>query len=246
VARATGSSRAHFEAVAAWSPALLGAAGVVPVAVLGMTLRSLGVGLGAAAIYALLPIAINYSRVGNADHHAAAGLLGALLLALYALALDERTRGAQAVAVFAALCLVRTAMLGVWTGSLLYLAPGEAGPPARERCPAPPRPAGAQAWSAAATAALVAPVVWLARSGRRTWSATELSRLHPRLRCHRRAGGRVLAWRSARPRARRDRPRARGGLALGLGARSSSSRACAKGSSPRSPSSPGVMPTRSS
>lgn len=179
LARATGSTRAHFEAVAAWLPALLGAAGVAPVAALGLALRGWGVGLGAAAIYALLPSAINYSRVGNADHHAAAGLLGAALLALYALALDERARGRRLAAVFAALCLVRAGMLGVWTGSLLYLAPGEAGLLLAGAALRRRDLLGAQAWSAAVTAALVAPLVGLAPvAGGGPWSATELSRLH--------------------------------------------------------------------
>ncbi len=179
LARATGSSRAHFEVFAAWSPACLGAASLVPVCVLGWTLRGAGVGLGAAAIYALLPITITYSRVGNVDHHAAQGLLGATLLALYALALDPRTRGRRLALVFAGLCLARAALLLVWTGSLLYLAPGEIaivlGSAALRRRDL----LGAQAWSCLATAALVAPAILLApvpNGG--PWSATELSRLH--------------------------------------------------------------------
>jgi dolichyl-diphosphooligosaccharide--protein glycosyltransferase len=220
-ARATGSSRAHFEAVAAWSPALLGAAGVVPVAVLGRALRSWGVGLGAAAIYALLPSAINYSRVGNADHHAAAGLLGAALLALYALALDERTRGRRVAAVFAGLCVVRAGMLGVWTGSLLYLAPGEAGLFLASAALRRRDLLGAQAWSAGATAALVAPLVWLAPvAGGGPWSATELSRLHVLafVVVAALAGG-VLALERARPARSGAVALVRAaGLALGLGA----------------------------
>jgi dolichyl-diphosphooligosaccharide--protein glycosyltransferase len=221
VARATGSSRAHFEAVAAWSPAVLGAAGIVPVAVLGFALRSWGVGLGAAAIYALLPIAINYSRVGNADHHAAAGLLGAALLVLYALALDERIRGRRVVIVFLALCLVRAAMLLVWTGSLLYLAPGEAALLLASAALGRRDLLAAQTWSAVATTALVAPVVLLAPvGGGGPWSATELSRFHLLAFASAAAlAGGVLALERARP--ARSGPIAlvrAVGLALGLGA----------------------------
>jgi asparagine N-glycosylation enzyme membrane subunit Stt3 len=94
VARATGSGRAHLERGVAFAPLLLGALTLLPVYGIAR-LRGPRVALGAALLHALrLPIAVVYSRVGNADHHAAVALIGALLLLLFVRALDPALAGA--------------------------------------------------------------------------------------------------------------------------------------------------------
>jgi asparagine N-glycosylation enzyme membrane subunit Stt3 len=65
--------------VAAWAAPVLGGLCVLPIAAAGRSLGSAGVGFTAAALYACLPVAVNFARVGDADHHAAVALLGALL-----------------------------------------------------------------------------------------------------------------------------------------------------------------------
>jgi dolichyl-phosphooligosaccharide-protein glycotransferase len=178
-ARALGTSRTVFEHTAAWSPVVFGALTVLPVYALGAAFGRRGAGLGAAFLYAALPIPVMYARVGNADHHAAAGLFGAAFLALVAFALDPQRRGRELAILHASLVPVRAALLGTWTGSLLYLGLGElalalAGVLSGRR----DRLLG-QAAGCLATAALLAPVVALSpvpNGG--LASATELSWLH--------------------------------------------------------------------
>ena len=127
IARGFGSEIATFERVAAWIPVFLTSAAVVPIAALGARLASRSVGLLAAALYGLLPICINYGQLGNFDHHAPAGLLGACLVLLYVKALDHAALGQPLARVMAALVLFRLLMMLTWSGSLLYLLPGDAG-----------------------------------------------------------------------------------------------------------------------
>lgn len=179
-ARLLGSSQATFERVAAWAPVALGAMTTWPVYAAGRRLGGRGVGLGSAALFALLPATVLYSNVGNADHHAAQALIGAVVLAL-CLAIvstgeDDRRRLAPR---FAALALARAALLLTWPGSILYLA-------LTEGCLLVAGTLGArrdllagEAVSALASAALAAPVVLV--SGTPVggpFSAIELSRLH--------------------------------------------------------------------
>src|SRR5262249_49177479 len=68
-ARALGKSVATFERVAAWaSPALAGLC-VLPIAAAGRAVAGAALGLGGAAIFALLPVAANFARLGSPDHH---------------------------------------------------------------------------------------------------------------------------------------------------------------------------------
>lgn len=178
-ARLLGASRFVFERVTAWSPVFFGALTVLPVYALGAAFGRRGAGLGAAFLYAALPVPVSYARVGNADHHAAAGLLGAAFLVLVILALDPERRGRRLALVHAGLVPVRAALLCTWTGSLLYLGIGElalalAGIVSARR----DRQLG-QAAGCLVTALLVAPVVALSplpNGG--PASATELSWLH--------------------------------------------------------------------
>src|SRR5215471_11709489 len=73
-ARALGKSVATFERVAAWaSPALAGLC-VLPIAAAGRAVAGAALGLGGAAIFALLPVEANLARPGSPDHPAADAL----------------------------------------------------------------------------------------------------------------------------------------------------------------------------
>lgn len=180
VARLFGSTQAGFERVAAWAPVVLGAATVWPVHAAGRRLGGTGVGLAAAVLFALFPATTLYSNVGNADHHAAQALLGASVLALCLAIVSEDEADRQRLQRrFAALALVRTALLLTWPGSIVYLG-------LTEGCLLLAGILGArrdllagEAASAVASAALTAPVVFV--SGTPVggpFSAIELSRLH--------------------------------------------------------------------
>src|SRR5262245_48130108 len=60
VARAFGHETSTLESVAAWTSPLLAALTVLPIAAAGRALGSAGLGLAAGAIFAVLPIAVNY------------------------------------------------------------------------------------------------------------------------------------------------------------------------------------------
>ncbi len=107
--------------LAAWVAPLLGGLAVLPIVAAGRSLGGVGIGLAAAALYALLPVSVNFARVGDADHHAGVALLGALLLA-QTLALARGTTQRRSLALWAALALTRVALVLTWSGSLLYVA----------------------------------------------------------------------------------------------------------------------------
>jgi dolichyl-diphosphooligosaccharide--protein glycosyltransferase len=179
LARASGSGIGHFERLAAWVPAALGALTVLPVFGIARAFAGRGVALGAAAIYALLPIAVVYSRVGNVDHHAAVALFGALLLFGFVRALDPACRGRALARAFAGLALARAALLLTWNGSLLYPGLGEIALLAAGSAGGRPELLRGQLASGLATLALVAPVLLrqpVPPGG--PFSATELSWLH--------------------------------------------------------------------
>ncbi|MDG2333104.1 MAG: STT3 domain-containing protein [Myxococcota bacterium] len=111
-----------FETVAAWSGPVCALVTLVPIYWAGRLLGSRGAGLAAALCYAVLPVSVTFSRVGNPDHHAAVAMLGAwLLLACLGLgnasASNQRVRGWGIL-----LALAQFALLLTWHGSLLYLA----------------------------------------------------------------------------------------------------------------------------
>ena len=126
IARGIASDIATFERVAAWIPVLVSSASVIPIALLGARMATRSVGLLAATLYGLLPICINYGQLGNFDHHAPAGLLGAWLVLFYVEALDLGALRRPLTRVMAGLVLLRLLMLLTWNGSLLYLLPGDA------------------------------------------------------------------------------------------------------------------------
>jgi len=122
----TTSSLQGFERVAAWAGPVFGALTVVPLFRIGVRIGAPGVGLLAGLVFALLPISVNYARIGNADHHSLVALIGAWLLwACVALA-DPGLDRARLVRFGITYTLVRLALLLTWHGSLLYLALAEA------------------------------------------------------------------------------------------------------------------------
>jgi asparagine N-glycosylation enzyme membrane subunit Stt3 len=180
IARLVGSSQSRFEHVAAWAPVALGALTLWPVYRGGRRMGGRSTGLGAAALFALLPATIVYSNVGNADHHAAQALIGATLLCLCLGLVSPAPADVERLPRrFAALALARAALLLTWPGSILYLALSEgclllAGVLGARR-----DLLGGEALSALGTALLVLPVVLI--SGGPVggpFSAIELSRLH--------------------------------------------------------------------
>jgi asparagine N-glycosylation enzyme membrane subunit Stt3 len=123
---ALGGSLRAFELVLAWAAPVLGALAVLPVYAAARMLAGRGVGLAAGAVFAALPIAVYYARVGNPDHHAWSALIGAAFLALSVAALRPESRGRSLVWIGAGLLVLRAALVTSWAGSLLYVAVGEA------------------------------------------------------------------------------------------------------------------------
>jgi asparagine N-glycosylation enzyme membrane subunit Stt3 len=176
VGRVVASDEHAFARMAAWAPPVVGTLALLPVFALGRRLAGPWVGLGAAALLALLPMSVGYSRIGQLDHHCAVAAIGACLLYLVA-RLADSTRASLALAV--ALAAGRIAMLLTWHGSLLYLALVEGtlwltAALARRR-----DLLGLQAASAAATWIVIAPLVLsFPEPLGGAYSAIALSRLH--------------------------------------------------------------------
>jgi asparagine N-glycosylation enzyme membrane subunit Stt3 len=120
-ARAIGHDTATFERVAAWASPSLAGLTVLPIAAAGRAVVGSALGLSGAAIFAVLPISVNFSRLGNPDHHAAVALLGALLLA-QTLGLARGAPSRRAAWLWGALAATRAALVLCWSGSLLYVA----------------------------------------------------------------------------------------------------------------------------
>jgi dolichyl-phosphooligosaccharide-protein glycotransferase len=120
-ARLFGSSRRHFEWTAAWASPVLATLAALVVFAMGRLLGGSGLGLAAAAIFAVSPPSLHHSQVGDLDHHAAVAFLGALLLwGSLELARTPAQRGRTFVAA-ALVGLAQVAMVLTWSGSLLYL-----------------------------------------------------------------------------------------------------------------------------
>lgn len=178
VARGVGSTQRDFERVLAWSPPLLGALALLPVFFAGRRLGGPGVGVLAAGILALLPVHAEFSRLGNADHHAIVALVAACWLALIVrTTLGEERRRIAAVALRAA---VMATMLLVWSGSVLLLVLAEGSALAAWVVRGGALPLRNQAFAAATATALVAPWVAVAPTPiGGPFSSTTLSWLHP-------------------------------------------------------------------
>jgi asparagine N-glycosylation enzyme membrane subunit Stt3 len=180
LARLAGGGPRELERTAAWLPVAWGVATLLPLFALGRRLAGAGAGLGAALFFALLPLAMLSSLVGNADHHAAVACLAALLLWLVVRALDARGPPRALLATFAGLALVRAALLLVWQGSLLHLGPAGLALLAAGALGGRRELLRGELGSVLAAAAIVAPAV--VSGGRQLGgplSAIELSWLHP-------------------------------------------------------------------
>jgi len=179
VARLVAQDVHGFERVAAWASPVAGGLAVVPIALAGSLLGGRRVGLVAGVFYALLPIAVDYGRVGYADHHATVAMIGACLLlvclASARAAVEERPLGRLA-AIHSAIRLV---LMLTWHGSPLYLVLSEGlllgvgiWTGRRELL-------GAQSLGALATGAILLPVIALSPTPLGgEYSSIALSRLH--------------------------------------------------------------------
>ncbi len=168
-----------FEVVVAWAGPLLGALCVVPIY---LTARQFGprwVGALAGAIFAILPMSVGYSRVGNADHHAAVGLIGAWLLYCCVRLSHDGLEAQERRRLGVALYCVRVTLLLTWHGSLLYLALAEACLLTVGIAHARPALLRVQALSALAVVATIAPLLALMPTPLLgDYSSIALSRLH--------------------------------------------------------------------
>jgi dolichyl-phosphooligosaccharide-protein glycotransferase len=179
-ARLFGSSQSVFERVAAWAPVGLGTLTILPVYAAARRVASRASAVGAAALFALFPATVEYSNVGNTDHHAAQALLGAVVLALVLAIVSEAPQDVRRVSLhFAALALARAALLLTWPGSLIYLGLTEGCLLLAGVLTGRKDLLAGEAASTVASAMIVLPVVFV--SGRAVggpFSAVELSQLH--------------------------------------------------------------------
>jgi asparagine N-glycosylation enzyme membrane subunit Stt3 len=170
-------SERGFERVAAlWSPALSSLT-VLPLYGLGQALGGRGVGLVAAALFALLPASVEFSRLGDVDHHAAVSLLGTTYLWLVVRALRRGPR--QATAASVGLVIARSVIALSWSGSLLLFVLGEGALLFGGVVSGGPRRPFEQAIGTLVTAALLAvAVAWLGTPAAGPLTGITLSWLH--------------------------------------------------------------------
>jgi dolichyl-diphosphooligosaccharide--protein glycosyltransferase len=183
-ARAFGSSERVFERVLAWAPPMLGTLALLPVFAAGRRVAGPRVGLLAAAILCVLPLHAEFSRLGNADHHAWVALLSACWLALVLRSIrngegEGEERGGEALAV-ALRAAVMMAVLLSWSGSVLLIAVAEGSLLTAWVFGGGGRSLRIQAWAAAVASAGVVPWVAMAPTPLGgAFSSTTLSWLHP-------------------------------------------------------------------
>jgi len=178
--RELGGTREALERAAAWLPPALGALAVAPIFGAGALLGGRSVGLVAAAIYALLPASIEYSNVGDADHHCTVGLLNAIWLFGAIAAALPASRAAVRGGALLLVALARAGMLLTWPGSLLYVVLADGAQLAVEALGGGSRRLLEHALGMLATAALVAPLLpGLGPPVGGPYSAEALSRLQP-------------------------------------------------------------------
>ena len=167
-----------LDAVLAWAPVVMAVGTALLVFGIAAGFGGAACGLLAVGIFALLPVGIRYTAVGNPDHHAVVMWLATGLLAGHLAALSAA--GARARGVQAALVLLRLTLLLSWHGSVLYvvladgLALAVAGGLGRADA------LRLQALGCAATATFgFAALALPGSSFGGPWSAVELSRLQP-------------------------------------------------------------------
>ncbi len=179
IARLIANDQSGFERVAAWVPPVLGALTVIPVYGAARRVAPQTVALGAAVVFALIPISVNYSRVGNPDHHVAVALIGAYLLWLCMIVVDPRTDDRVLRRSIPLLVLARVALMATWHGNLLYLVVFESAILFAIAFTERIALARAELWSTLATALLLVPVLAvLPTPTQGAYSSISLSRLH--------------------------------------------------------------------
>jgi asparagine N-glycosylation enzyme membrane subunit Stt3 len=198
LARLFGDSTAVFEHVAAWVGPILAALTVIPLYATGRAVGGPAIGVGAAVLFALLPAHSESTRLGDVDSHAAVAFLGALYLAaLVALVRRTHPRG-RLLGICAALVLVQALLALSWSGSLLYLALGQATMLLAGLLAARTDVLGAQAASALGTALVAAPWIAVAPTPiAGPFTTTTLSWIHVVLLAWAAfVGGGLVLWRS--------------------------------------------------
>jgi hypothetical protein len=113
----------QFEYVAAWAPPVFGALTTIPIYLAARLVGSRAEAILAVCFFALFPMSVNFTRIGNADHHCAVAFIGAwlLLLCMKAVSCESESRRPWLL-LGVGLTAARAALLFTWHGSLLYLA----------------------------------------------------------------------------------------------------------------------------
>jgi asparagine N-glycosylation enzyme membrane subunit Stt3 len=177
VARLFGDSEAVFTKVAAWVSPIFAMLTVLPVYALGRRVRGWQVGLIASALFAVFPASVMNTGIGDLDHHAAVAFLLALLIACGAALLEADTENHIRRSLL--LAMVRAALVLSWTGSLLYVAVGEAALLLGGLFVGRKQLFLSQALGLGVSALLIAPWVYVAGSPiGGAFSSTEMSWLH--------------------------------------------------------------------
>jgi len=180
VGRMLAADARQLEYVAAFAPPVFGVLTVILVYLIARVVGSRAEAILAACFFALLPMSVNFTRLGNADHHCSVALIGAwlLLLCMRVVGCESASRRSWLL-LGMELTVARAALLFTWHGSLLYLALVEGtlllGAALRGR-----RALFAlEGLSALATAALLVPFILTAPTPLGgPYSAIALSRLH--------------------------------------------------------------------
>ena len=119
--RALGGTQRDLELAGAWLPPTIGALTALPVFGAAAALAGSGVGVLAALLLAISPMAIAYSDVGNADHHCTVAFFGAFWLWGALLAARANTTRSGRIAAQTLVAVGRLGVVFTWAGSLLYL-----------------------------------------------------------------------------------------------------------------------------
>ncbi|MCG8589018.1 MAG: hypothetical protein MJE66_06975 [Proteobacteria bacterium] len=171
-----GGGVARLEWVAALWPPVLGALTAGIVFATARRLAGDAVGLGAAALFAVLPASLSVSQVGHADHHAAVAAIGAAWLWLQVRALEPDAARSLWVEVVGT-ALARAALVLVWAGSILYLGLADVGWALVAGATGRRHSLRAHAAGLVGTALLLCPFV--AHAPGPAFTSVELSWLHP-------------------------------------------------------------------
>jgi len=119
--QALGGTKRDLELAGAWLPPTIGALTALPVFGAAAALAGSGIGVLAALLMALSPMAISYSDVGNADHHGTVAFFGAFWLWGALLAARANTTRSGRIAAQTLVAVGRLGVVFTWAGSLLYL-----------------------------------------------------------------------------------------------------------------------------